>query len=954
MSELKLVSPLLDGFTLGNVISEHNGVRCYPAIKETSDEKYILKIISVPASQVQLDALLLTGAYKDPADAMDYFQQVADSIEKEAQLLKKLSKLEGFLCYEDLQIVPMEKGNLGYEIYLLGTYKRSLERYMRRHLMTHLEAINLGLDLCQSLAICRRSGHMYVDIKPSNIYLTKGKEYRIGDLGFVDLNSLSYTSLPSRYSSPYSPPEARDDLMTLNRSVDTYGVGMVLYQIFNDGILPNLPLDSAEPLPSPANADYELAAVIMKAIAPNPADRWQDPMEMGQALINYMQCNSVNNTPLAPPRAILEDAEPMIPFAGVKAAEPIPSVPDNKSVPESTAENSPAAEEAAMVAEETSEQSVSAETSVSEEADTPPVLAPESDDDPKVESSSEPSSDAESEPIPAVPVDEDEDDFLKLLSEDYSQPQEEEEPYEEELIPEPEDPIIPQPRKKRWVLPVVLLLVLALLGAGAFYYYQNYYLQKIDGMTIEGAQYELTVNIDSDTDLSVLNVRCTDAYGNSTVQTAGNGQVVFSNLLPDSLYRIELETTGFHKLIGKTSEIFTTDALTNIVSISTITGPEDGSVILNFTVDGSDPDEWLLVCESEGEAPVSQSFTGHSVTVKGLTIGKKYTFTLSATDNTEVLGNNTEEFTVSRLVMAEDLSIVASNNGTMTVRWKQPEDVVIESWTARCYSNNGHEQIMEVTGNEVVFTEINSADAYTVEVTASGMTQPTRVAITANPITVTDFTVSEDTAGQLTVSWEYMGATPDGGWLLIYTLDGSNTQNIVKADDTTAVISPSIFGSTYHFTLQAADSTTVFSNTYQHICSEPDIFNAYGLSAEKITSYLLKTPEGSWIYDSVGSEAFCDSFAIGESISMVLRGGTDFYLPKDDIQVLFVIRDASGNVLSELTAERIINWNTLWFDGDYHFAELDIPKIPSTAGDYSISIYFNHAAVTTTTFSILE
>ena len=119
MSELTLVSPLLDGFVMGNPMSDHDGIRCCPALKENSDEKYIVKIISVPASQVQLDALLLTGAYKDPADAMDYFKEVADSIVREVELLNTLAKLEGFLPYEGCQVVPMEDGKLGYEVYLL-------------------------------------------------------------------------------------------------------------------------------------------------------------------------------------------------------------------------------------------------------------------------------------------------------------------------------------------------------------------------------------------------------------------------------------------------------------------------------------------------------------------------------------------------------------------------------------------------------------------------------------------------------------------------------------------------------------------------------------------------------------------------------------------------------------------------------------------------------------------
>ena len=85
MSEQKLISPLLDGFAMGNPMSDHDGVRCCPAIKENTEKKYIVKIVSVPASQVQMDALLLAGAYKDPADAMDYYKELAEDVTKEAE-----------------------------------------------------------------------------------------------------------------------------------------------------------------------------------------------------------------------------------------------------------------------------------------------------------------------------------------------------------------------------------------------------------------------------------------------------------------------------------------------------------------------------------------------------------------------------------------------------------------------------------------------------------------------------------------------------------------------------------------------------------------------------------------------------------------------------------------------------------------------------------------------------
>ena len=115
MSEPKLISPMLDNFAMGDPISEHNGVSCCPAMETGSEQKYIVKIISTPASQTQLEALLLSGAYADNDAALQYFQSVTDSIEEEVQVLKKLSQHEGFLPFEKSQAVPMDDG-VGFDI----------------------------------------------------------------------------------------------------------------------------------------------------------------------------------------------------------------------------------------------------------------------------------------------------------------------------------------------------------------------------------------------------------------------------------------------------------------------------------------------------------------------------------------------------------------------------------------------------------------------------------------------------------------------------------------------------------------------------------------------------------------------------------------------------------------------------------------------------------------------
>ena len=920
MSEQKLVSPLLDGFVMGNPMSSHDGVHCCPAMKENTDEKYIVKIISIPESQVQLDALLLTGAHKDPAEAMDYFKEVADGISAEVDILNTLAKLEGFLPYDGIQIVPMDDGKLGYEVYLLTTYKRSLLRHTQKKPITHLDAVNLGLDLCASLAICRRAGYLYVDLKPSNIFLSKEKQYRIGDLGFVKLDSLSYTSLPGKYRSPYSPAEVQDDMKVLNGTVDTYAVGMILYQIYNEGSLPAAPLEPKDPFPHPANADYEIGSIIMKALDPDPAKRWTDPMEMGQALVAYMQKNTVNNTPIVPPSGVIvtHAATPAI----AEEAETAEEYPETPKTAELVSEQDAPAENAAPVS--------------SIFANAVPELT-----DAAVEEE----------------LEDEEDDLDFSIA--FSEMPAFDEPKAEKSIPTPSKaaPVRKQrkPHGKGIIAALVVLLLLACLGCGGFWFYQTQYLQTIDNLILDGTQHELTVTVKASMDTSHLKVTCTDSYGNSTVQPVVNGQAVFTDLLPDSLYRIELTVDGFHELTGKTADIFTTDALPTIINMSAVTGPEDGSVMLNFTVDGADPEEWVVTCSAHGEEDIVQAFTGHSITVKGLAVGKVYTLTLGTRNGDQVLGSNSIDFTATQLILAENLSIVDFANGTMTVRWDEPANTTVEKWDVRCYNDDGHEELLQISGTEIAFTGIDSSKSYTVEVTAAGMTQPSRITISANPLSVTGLTVNTDDLNEVTVEWTYEGTAPEGGWLLMYTLDGDDQQNVVKCDDTSAVITPRIPTTRYNLVLQAADSTTVFNASHSFICPGADIFTTQGLSAEKISSYLVETPEEeNWTIESIGEEAITDTFQSGDSISVVLKTDDKFYLPEMDIDVMYVIRDGEGNVLSALTSTETVDWKALWYDDSYQNGELTIPKVPQEPGNYSVSIYFNNLAVTVVSFEITE
>lgn len=971
MSDPKLISPLLDGFAMGAPMSNHDGVQCCPAIRENSDEKYIVKIISIPASQVQMDALMLAGAYRDPEDAMKYYRQLGEDVMKEAEFLQTLSKLDGFLSYEKWQMEPITRKRLGYQVYLVGSYKRSLEKYVRKNPVTHLEAMNLGLDLCAALSVCREAGALYVDLKPNNIFVSEKKEYCIGDLGFVQMDALKYTALPDKYRSLYTPPELHDPMAALSLTTDTYALGMILYQLYNDGQLPFRDKAPEEPLPSPANADYELAEIIMKAIHPDPTQRWDDPKELGKALASYMQRNVINDTPITPYTALeLPNKEP--PEEGEPQEtqeEPVPATVGApvEPTPEATAQGTDSSPEES---DESLPPPAQSDETLPDDTDADNLLPHEmSDELSRMMEKADDLLSHETPEVVTVPEIPDPPDPFDFVAKNFDEVDDTDVPFDPVMNEERDRREEEQQRQKalkaeknkrqmkKLLSLLVTLVILAAIAFAGFWYYQNRYLQRVDAIHITGDRNRLTVTVDTKIDPTSLTVLCSDNYGNVMTETLTENGVTFSGLLPNSVYRIELQTQGFHQLVGQTSDIFTTDTTTNIVSFTAVTGSVDGSVMLNFTVDGQEPEEWTVRYHTESEEEKQVTFSGHSVAIDDLTVSKVYTFTLETEEELSLSGTTTLDFMASRLIRAENMTITSTGSNDITVHWNAPGDILVDSWNVRCYNDAGYEEQRTVTDTQVCFTGVDPSQAYTVEVTASGMTQPARISITANPIHISGFSVDNSNSEELTLSWEYTGTAPSGGWLVMYSVDESESANVIKCDSPSAVIRPQIPGAVYRFTVHAADTTSIFGNIYDYNCPEASDFSYEdaGLSAGNMEAHLLKTPaEPGWLFDSTGEDAFTDQFQVGDGISIVLHGTTNFHLTAYEVKILYVIEDAYGNILPDLVSENTIWWKELWHSGDYHYGELDVPTVPTTPGSYKLSLFFNGQKVSSMDFTVTE
>jgi hypothetical protein len=394
----------------------------------------------------------------------------------------------------------------------------------------------------------------------------------------------------------------------------------------------------------------------------------------------------------------------------------------------------------------------------------------------------------------------------------------------------------------------------------------------------------------------------------------------------------------------------TTPAQTKIVSFHAIAGSEDGSVILNFTVDGQDATEWSMEYSADGEETKQQSFTGHMVTITGLTLDKTYTFRITSPNLLYIVGKDTLTFTATSLVLAENLTVTGCNSEGLTAKWDAPEGAAITNWVVRCYNDTGYDETINTTENTVVFTGIDPAAAYTVEVTAEGMTVNSRAFVSANSATISNFTADTSAPSKLMLSWNTTGVTPADGWLLLYTRGESEQQEVIRTDKDQAVLPNPIPGETYHFLLQASDGTTVFDGSYKCTMPEAPTFAGYQVAAKNMTFSMCPTPDKvNWKHSDVKKGDYTTTFEIGQKASFVIRLNRKYVTSSDIITSMFVIRDSEGNIVSADTSAQ--SWTSMWYQ---YYCELDVPALPDQAGEYTMQIFFNGMFAHEQAFTVTE
>jgi eukaryotic-like serine/threonine-protein kinase len=193
-------------------------------------------------------------------------------------------------------------------------------------------ALEVTAEVCAALEAAHAAGIVHRDIKPGNVMLTRTGEVKVMDFGIAraasDASSaMTQTAAVIGTAAYLSPEQARGE--HVDARSDLYSTGCLLYELVTGA--PPFTGDSPVAVayqhvredPQPPSA-YDVTlpasvdAVVLKAMAKNPANRYQSADEMREDLLRAARGEQVLATPVLEPVPVLTPAA----YATVPVGDP--------------------------------------------------------------------------------------------------------------------------------------------------------------------------------------------------------------------------------------------------------------------------------------------------------------------------------------------------------------------------------------------------------------------------------------------------------------------------------------------------------------------------------------------------------------------------------------------------------------------------------------------------------
>ena len=175
------------------------------------------------------------------------------------------------------------------------------ELIRRRAPLDTRQRVEMVIEICSGLSFAHKHGIVHRDIKPANLIVSRDSNIlKILDFGIARAGESGLTQVGMVIGTPnyMSPEQVRGD--AIDHRSDIFAVGLVLYELLvwrqafeaetQPAVLMKILSDQPAPLAMlDPMVDASVATVVYKALAKNPADRYQDLGAMKADLVRIVQ-----------------------------------------------------------------------------------------------------------------------------------------------------------------------------------------------------------------------------------------------------------------------------------------------------------------------------------------------------------------------------------------------------------------------------------------------------------------------------------------------------------------------------------------------------------------------------------------------------------------------------------------------------------------------------------------
>jgi len=180
-------------------------------------------------------------------------------------------------------------------------------------------ALEIIADICAALEFSHRHGIIHRDIKPGNVMITQNGQVKVMDFGIAralasGATTMTQTSAVIGTAQYLSPEQARGE--AVDARSDVYAAGCVLFELVvgHPPFVGDSPVSVAyqhvrEEPKAPSDINHEVSpdidAIVLKALAKNPLNRYQSSQEMRADALRAVAGRPVLATP------VMSEAETM-------------------------------------------------------------------------------------------------------------------------------------------------------------------------------------------------------------------------------------------------------------------------------------------------------------------------------------------------------------------------------------------------------------------------------------------------------------------------------------------------------------------------------------------------------------------------------------------------------------------------------------------------------------------